>query len=70
MKKLRNFFNKLFSGNPDLPDNKIFGNPYMDAQQFMYSYITFSGDTRKQEGSNKPIKGKVINFNDYKLRQA
>lgn len=70
MKKLRNIFNTLFSGNPDLPDERVFGNPYMDAQQFMYSYITFSGDPRKQEGSNKPNMGNIINFNDYKLRRA
>lgn len=70
MKKLKGFFGKFFYDNPDIPDNRIFGNPYMDAQQFMYSYITFSGDSRKQEGSNAPNMGNIINFTEYKLRRA
>ena len=70
MKKLNKIFSSFLSGNPTLPNDRIFGNPYMDAQQFMYSYITFSGDPHKQEGSNKPNMGNIINFTDYKLRRA
>lgn len=64
MKKLKSFFNSLFS------DHGIMDRPNTDAQSIMYSFITFSDVSGNYKTNDKTKTDNVINFNDFKLRRA